>query len=403
MVPSTCGSALTRQQSSEDQTYFEKTLATLSGKITRAAARNDAARQRSRRVRVMWTLWAGFAYIFAALFWSLVVGYQNWGRTEYTAVVGGPLLYDDPQPAKLGLVRLTASRIYIVRTTTTRYYDWRISSTEAYIKTLSKERETTIERLKESTKWNSTQQLLEKYGGQPKPKNPSAPTDKKKDGPQKPAPAPGPRTGIAPPPTANIQRPSAQRPATPQQQPLVTSPQGPSPLPALPLPEDISADFAPNAFSAPELTRQYTASAATFTQSHWYDRILDALLGEDETQPKNRLVLICSECRLVNGQAPPGARSLEDVGRWRCGGCHAWNGKEKVEEVAMEQLVQGWEEERKAKEQEKEQSAEAGIHFGNKQAGEDESSGVDVAEESVDEAPVRERTTRSKTKAKGKK
>lgn len=41
----------------------------------------------------MWTLWAGFAYIFAALFWSLVVGYKNWGRVEYTAVAGGPLLY----------------------------------------------------------------------------------------------------------------------------------------------------------------------------------------------------------------------------------------------------------------------------------------------------------------------
>ncbi|KAF2444720.1 hypothetical protein P171DRAFT_359300 [Karstenula rhodostoma CBS 690.94] len=371
-------------KSIEDQTYFEKTLSTLSGKITRAAARNDAARQRSRRVRVMWTLWAGFAYIFAALFWSLVVGYKNWGRTEYTAVVGGPVL------------------IYIVRTTTTRYYDWRISSTEAYIKALSKERETTIERLKESTKWNSTQQLLEKYGGQP-PK-PKAPADKKKDGPQKQAPAPGPRTGIAPPPTANIQRPSGQRPATPAS---TASPQGPPPPSALPPPDAISAEFAPNAFSAPELTRQYTASAATFTQSHWYDRILDALLGEDETQPKNRIALICTECRLVNGQAPPGARTLEDVGRWRCGGCSAWNGKEKAEEVVVERLVQGWEEERQAEEEKQTGDVVSrkvrGMEEVGAVPGEDEGSGVDVAEESVDETPVQGRATRSKTKAKGKK
>lgn len=374
-------------KSSEDQAYFEKTLSTLSGKITRAAARNDAARQRSRRIRVMWTLWAGFAYIFAALFWSLVVGYQNWGRTEYTAVVGGPAL------------------IYIVRTTTTRYYDWRISSTEAYIKSLTKEREITIERLKESTKWNSTQQLLEKYGGQSKQKNFNA-SDKKKDGPQKPVPAPGPRTGIAPPPTANIQRPSDQRTATPHQPASAAPPQGQgsSPPPALPPNEILTAEFAPNAFSAPELTRQYTASSATFTQSHWYDRILDALLGEDETQPKNRLALVCSECRLVNGQAPPGARTLEDVGRWRCGECHAWNGIEKVEEVGVERLVQGWEEERKARE-----VAIDGVGKTDKKemeevVGGDEGSGVDVAEESVDEAtPVRERTTRSKSLAKGKK
>lgn len=349
----------------------------------------------------MWTLWAGFAYIFAALFWSLVVGYRNWGRTEYTAVVGGPVLYDCPRFCSLEGSKLTASRIYIVRTTTTRYYEWRISSTDAYIKSLSKEREATIERLKESTKWNTTQQLLEKYGGQPQKK---APAEKKKDGTEKPAPAPGPRTGIAPPPTANIQRPSDKRPATPQQPGSAGPSQDLSHSAALPPPEVLSAEFAPNAFSAPELTRQYTASSATFTQSHWYDRILDALLGEDETQPKNRIALICDECRLVNGQVPPGARTIEDVGRWRCGGCKAWNGKEKTEEAAVEQLVQGWEVERKVKEEKQTASPKIQeMEEANAALGGYESSGVDVAEESLDETPVRERTTRSKSKAKAKK
>jgi hypothetical protein len=55
---------------------------------------------------------------------------------------------------------------------------------------------------------------------------------------------------------------------------------------------------------------------------------MDVLLGEDETNPRNRLVLICQNCRLVNGQAPPGMKSLEELGRWRCGGCGAWNGAE---------------------------------------------------------------------------
>ena len=38
--------------------------------------------------------------------------------------------------------------------------------------------------------------------------------------------------------------------------------------------------------------------------------------------------MICSTCRLVNGQAPPGIKTLEELGRWRCGGCNAWNGEE---------------------------------------------------------------------------
>jgi hypothetical protein len=55
---------------------------------------------------------------------------------------------------------------------------------------------------------------------------------------------------------------------------------------------------------------------------------MDVLLGEDETLPKNRPALICQNCRLVNGQAPPGMKNPEELGRWRCGGCGAWNGEE---------------------------------------------------------------------------
>lgn len=132
---------------------------------------------------------------------------------------------------------------------------------------------------------------------------------------------------------------------------------------------------------------------------------MDALLGEDETQAKNRLALVCSECRLVNGQAPPGARSLEDVGRWRCGECRAWNGKEKVEEVAVSKLVQGWEQERQARDTEL-SGTEGGIDSDDRVLEDDvadERSGVEVVEESAIEVPVVERTTRSKSKAKGKK
>jgi hypothetical protein len=40
------------------------------------------------------------------------------------------------------------------------------------------------------------------------------------------------------------------------------------------------------------------------------------------------MAMICSSCRLVNGQAPPGIKTLEELGRWRCGNCGAWNGEE---------------------------------------------------------------------------
>lgn len=73
---------------------------------------------------------------------------------------------------------------------------------------------------------------------------------------------------------------------------------------------------------------------------HWYDRILDVLLGEDETAAKNRLVLLCSKCRLVNGQAPPGVKTLEELGRWRCNGCGSWNGVESEGAKVVKEITQ---------------------------------------------------------------
>ncbi|KAJ4132638.1 hypothetical protein NW754_015453 [Fusarium falciforme] len=70
-----------------------------------------------------------------------------------------------------------------------------------------------------------------------------------------------------------------------------------------------------------------TYSSYSTSETHWYDRIFDVLLGEDETAPKNRIVLICQSCRLVNGQAPPGTKTLAEMGSWRCMSCGALNGE----------------------------------------------------------------------------
>lgn len=230
-------------------------------------------------------------------------------------------------------------RIYAVRAAASKYFEYRISKSQRYLDDLQKQRDETIEKLKVATKYNSTQQLLEKYAGEsptPQRANKSGDEKRKSEAKRKPANVPPPvqRTGLAPPPTANIPRPTppqspqpapspdSQHPpspyaGTPLQQPAANTPQPQSP-PQPPFTFD-EPGFAPNAFpSAPQYVEQ----------SHWYDRLLDVLLGEDETQPKNRIALICSTCRLVNGQAPPGIKTLEELGRWRCGSCGSWNGEE---------------------------------------------------------------------------
>ncbi|KAJ6442435.1 protein lunapark [Purpureocillium lavendulum] len=331
------------KRDSSSTASFEKTLATLSVKIADAQARLDRLRASSRRVKVLWTLYLAFAYTVYAIVLLLVVGYANLGALEWSALAGGPVLYDCPSPA-----------IYLVRTLTTAYFTFRVESVSARLKEYQDERAKTIQKLKDATKYDSTLELIEKYGGEgasprsggKKKRGPGDPDDGEASGKQgrggasnKGTPN---RTNLPPPPTANIQR---------QPQPP-SSPATPSHREREPRPADLpdgdaldpTAEFAPNAFAhaAPPLApnqqqqqvQQQQYAPPQQAEPHWYDRIFDVLLGEDETAARNRIVLICHACRLVNGQAPPGTRSLAELGVWKCMACGASNGVEVADDEA---------------------------------------------------------------------
>lgn len=318
---------------SNDAASFEKILSQLSTKITKATAQNERLQHRRRRYKALWTLYATFAYILVAAILTLVTGYEKWGAMEYSLVSGSPVL------------------IFGIRTALDAYYNWRLAKSQNSLNDLQKQRNKAIERLKHATKYDSTQQLLEKYGGSPPQKSqrgqpsPRSSTERQSTGGagSKPSsPQPG-RTGFAPPPTANI--PTRQPPPGPQV-PQTEPASGPGSVPRPPsattptssnspvsLPGE---EFAPNAFTRPPSLQQPSQYATDGPK--WYDRILDVVLGDDETSAKNRIALICQNCRLVNGQAPPGAQTLEDIGRWRCSQCHAMNGVESVEKKILKQI-----------------------------------------------------------------
>ena len=227
-------------------------------------------------------------------------------------------------------------RLYVVRYLLTSWYNYRVANATDALDALYKERDGTIEKLKQATKYNSTQQLLEKYGAgkqitekkkeEQKDKTPKSPNRR----------ASGGRVLMEPPPTANIPRRHSSmnpaemqgqpQPSTPSQGqgPALSHPGSPSPMQQRPPPIHETAEFAPNAYDSP---MQY-APAVSPQEPRWYDRLVNALLGEDETRSDRRLALICTKCRLVNGLAPPGARTLEEVGKWKCSSCGSWNGEE---------------------------------------------------------------------------
>lgn len=232
------------------------------------------------------------------------------------------------------------------------FFDFRITSLSKHLQNHQQERAKTIQKLKDATKYDSTMELIEKYGGEKRKeaaagdgKDPNNNSNNQQQAQQGGAPQGGQnRTRMPPPPTANIQ----PRPLPGQQQQQQGPSQSPGPVQSPPSPNSLEpgAEFAPNAFSDsihPHAVEDFVSHQhqqqhqgyASAPESHWYDRIFDVLLGEDETAPKNRIVLICQACRLVNGQAPPGTRTLGELGVWRCMACHAQNGHEGGEDELL--------------------------------------------------------------------
>lgn len=328
---------------------FEKALSKLSSQITASNLTLDTTRSRARRFKALWTLYTTLTYVLYLLIISLVIGPHNWSLPHYGGVVGVPLI------------------IYGVRQLITLAFDWMISRHQAHLEDLQKQRETKIAGLKKATNYDSTQELLQKYGGAPprqkEPKEPQQGTKRK----IAPSYNPPQRTGIAPPPTANIPGRITPPQVTPERPDLRPRPDGETPISPQMLsnsPMPFSPDepgFAPNAFNMPPPT----APPAYESAPSFLNRLLDILIGEDEAAAKNRLALICTNCRLVNGQAPPGVRTLEELGKWRCSSCGAWNGIEseatKIAKAVAQQTrsdpSEGWEKVPKSDEDDEEMSA----------------------------------------------
>ncbi|EWC44749.1 hypothetical protein DRE_06527 [Drechslerella stenobrocha 248] len=307
-------------------TAFEKKLSTLATQILDLEKRLNNLRTRGRRLKALWTLYTIIAWVIYASTLTLVVGLDH--ATIY-------------QNAGLGVSPFV---VYLVRQIIKRYYEWRVSSVETSLEALRGQQKETIEKLKAVTKYDSTQALLDKYtstatGAQPEP----SPNQPNKNGPKQPGTGSQPNTPPASLRKRQTSRAPASKPSPNQQRP--DGPPGPpappelAPPPQLALPPGIPPGMPPHVLSGmppgmglPPVGQLVLPPPEEPRQPQWYDRFLDVLLGEDEMSAKNRYALICSNCRQVNGLAPPGTNNIEDI-RYICGRCGVENGKPKVKEL----------------------------------------------------------------------
>ncbi|EEY15792.1 conserved hypothetical protein [Verticillium alfalfae VaMs.102] len=196
--------------------------------------------------------------------------------------------------------------IFLTRTVVTLYFNFRIERLSVRLKEQQDERAKTIQKLKDATKYDSTMQLLEKYGGENKTDKDGKKADSNQQNPgskqqneQQQQGQHGNRSGrtaLPPPPTANIQRRNGPvgvaTPGTHQ------SGHGDSQLGA--------SRRLPASSRRPSLRPTPTPSSRRSTMP---------------SRPSSR------PTRRTGMTAPPGTKSLAELGMWKCMSCGAANGE----------------------------------------------------------------------------
>jgi len=284
------GAWISRYKKSDDGDY-EKILSELDAKLQKAELKLSEIKIRERRINVMFTLyglalWAIYlAYCFATL-----------------SVADVPF---ETVAMKVALVFLLPVIIYFGRRGLKWFYSRKQTNEEANVSSLRAQQKLKVEELKNKTAYYSTKLLLERYDQSSKPKpKPSPPAQNKSSN--------------------NAHERKQQFPQAPSSQgPLL---QGPAPIiqnnpllhrPAQPnMPPPQSGQ--PGQFGQP--MQQLNLRPAAPVQRQWYDKLVDALVGEDG--PETKYALICNHCSTHNGLVLP--QEIETI-QYICPKCGQFN------------------------------------------------------------------------------
>ncbi|KAI9489172.1 hypothetical protein BDB00DRAFT_771274 [Zychaea mexicana] len=188
--------------------------------------------------------------------------------------------------------------IYYIRQLLRRIFAWLQNRVDTQLQTLRAEQKLKLDELKNKTAYYSTQSLIDRYDeGQRRERSQQHPT-----------------------PTATKQHIASQQKQQHQQQLLTTKPptldvRAPGNVPPPPPPPPPSAA----ATAAPVTPRR---------QPQWYDRVLDAMVGD--TGPVTKYALICNYCFAHNGLVLPGEI---DFIQYICPNCRKFNSSRKSRQL----------------------------------------------------------------------
>ncbi|KAK9316391.1 hypothetical protein V1522DRAFT_396054 [Lipomyces starkeyi] len=249
---------------------YEKVLDNIAAKIRKSESRILSLRASLRRI-------TGLLTLYSLLFYTVFLAYVALAQK-----------FTDPQV----LLHVTGApvAIWLARRGIFEVYSRRIRRQEATLQELRNDQKAKIEELKSSMKYYTTKSLLERFESKNGTSGPGKENtvDKNELGGRMLQRELEPRVAAA---GSALQNDTLRQVQMPSEQPL----------------QRYSMQ---SVLQPPESPR-------------WYDRILDLMVGEDETDPRNRYALICFRCGTHNGLAAPG--QTPDNVRYSCPVCGEWN------------------------------------------------------------------------------
>ncbi|KAI8071685.1 hypothetical protein BC940DRAFT_316901 [Gongronella butleri] len=270
-----------------DPNDYEKVLSELDGKIQKAELRLTEIKLRQRRTGVLWV-------IYATLVWLVYVVYC------FFTLQDAPMASSTFQAAP---IVITPVGIYYMRKALTWFYAKKQSSEESHLSSLRAQQRLKVEELKKKTSYYTTQSLLERYDAEAVARKKQQQQQQQLMAQQQKQQELRQRKPVSAGPTMN-------RPMAPQGH-MTTFKGG----------DQVRAP-AFQQHQAPMITMGGPGAPAAAPRGppQWYDKLIDALVGEDG--PETKYALICQHCFMHNGLILP--TEVETI-QYTCPHCKKFN------------------------------------------------------------------------------
>ncbi|ORZ00340.1 hypothetical protein BCR43DRAFT_485056 [Syncephalastrum racemosum] len=276
-----------------DPNDYEKILSELDGQIQKTELKLSDLKIRERRWTLLWILYSSVIWLVYALYSFMMVRGSDLTMDiilfHITPVVVAPVC------------------IYYVRQLAKWLFVKRQSYIESKLSTLRREQKLKVEELKKKTAYYTTKSLLDRYEGgqrgkQAQPKEGVRQRKSQQQAQQQHQQQP--MAGAARHPQGGVAAKMGGNP------PLASSsfPSSPSSNPSLlhshpDQQQQQQQQQQQNAGVAPLMTRPAYLQPQPPHERHWYDRVVDALVGEEG--PESKFALVCQFCMAHNGLVLP--------------------------------------------------------------------------------------------------